>query len=265
MTSTQQNSQRLWNRREHLTFVFLAAPFIWMNSWRVEQFSRIPWSLWLLSAVASVAFAVALLWVNRLCDRLFHRRRSEQGLNLRELLLQVLAQTALSLLAWLGLLLSVAAAHALLFASDEHNHGMHLNLGVPLIFMFTALLVVIGFMKSQRHGAPPALILRTGKRRHRIPLSDIICLYSEDKVTHIQCKNQDLHLSYRSLKAVFQSHLNVRDFFQANRQFIVNRAAVSGWKRLANNNLAVALQGCPDLDIQVNKNRTREFLNWINA
>ena len=95
-----------------------------------------------------------------------------------------------------------------------------------------------------------------------VDVSEIACIYSTERKTVIYKKNGDTLPFNKSLDAIITS-LNPKEFFRANKQYIVARDAVLELVAWFDNRLLVHLPIDLPEPMYVSKNRASEFKNWM--
>ena len=95
-----------------------------------------------------------------------------------------------------------------------------------------------------------------------VPVADVACIYSTDRNTEI-ILNNGRHLPYsKSLDAVI-GMLNPKQFYRANKQYIVARDAVREVVVWFDNRLLLHLAVELPEPMFVSKNKASEFKNWM--
>lgn len=106
--------------------------------------------------------------------------------------------------------------------------------------------------------------VRHGNHDLVIPFTDILSFYVEDGYTIALTKDSKKYFPDRSLDRI-ETQLPEEYFFRLNRQFILNRKALTGFKRTGDGKIEVQVQG-PDgfpMSIPVSRNRIAGFKSWF--
>lgn len=95
--------------------------------------------------------------------------------------------------------------------------------------------------------------------------SKVVCFY-RDEVIWVQTSgekdSQRLITDYNSLDEV-EELLNPKDFFRANRQFIVNKMAIESYRTHFTGKIELKLQMPPKEDIIISKEKAHQFRGWF--
>jgi hypothetical protein len=105
----------------------------------------------------------------------------------------------------------------------------------------------------------------TYKRDELVPVltKDIAYIYTENTITYVVSLDGKQSVSNTSLDDIY-SNINVTIFFRANRQFIINIAAIEKVIRYGNKQLKIVLHSDTSEDIIISKNKAAEFKQWLN-
>jgi LytTr DNA-binding domain-containing protein len=108
--------------------------------------------------------------------------------------------------------------------------------------------------------------IKLGKQDLLIPFDDIIGFYSEEGFTYLRTVKDKTYLHERSLDKT-EEQLPEELFFRLNRQYIMHRTAISGFKRMNDNKLEVqvAATGSIPEAISVSRIRAAQFKKWFSA
>ena len=105
--------------------------------------------------------------------------------------------------------------------------------------------------------------VKLGKQNQVLPFQEIVGFYSDEGYTYVQSKDGRKFLLDRSLDKI-ESSLPKEMFFRVNRQYILNHAIVSGFKRVEDGKLEIivkAIGNLPEL-LQVSRNKAATFKEW---
>jgi DNA-binding LytR/AlgR family response regulator len=97
-----------------------------------------------------------------------------------------------------------------------------------------------------------------------IPFTDILGFYVEDGYTLLLTWQNKKYFPDRSLDKI-EEGLPGELFFRLNRQYIVHRKALSGFKRTGNGKIDVLVNGSDNLPqaIPVSRTRAVTFKSWF--
>jgi len=103
-----------------------------------------------------------------------------------------------------------------------------------------------------------------GNKKLLLKPNEAIFFSSKSKITQVHTLEGKRYLVNQSLKQVYNS-LNDSHFFQANRQFIINRSIVKGYQKLPNRKIELILKPevLIDESIHISKEKSPVFLKWL--
>jgi two-component system LytT family response regulator len=97
-----------------------------------------------------------------------------------------------------------------------------------------------------------------------VQTSQLAWFYTENELVYAHTFDNKQYVIDLTLENL-QEQLNPADFFRANRQFIINRSAITEAEIYFNGRLSVKLKPQPAEEILVSKARVPEFKSWLNA
>lgn len=105
----------------------------------------------------------------------------------------------------------------------------------------------------------------TYKKDELVPVltKDIAYIFTENTITYVINFDGKKSVSNASLDDIY-SNINDTLFFRANRQFIINIAAIDKVIKYGNNQLKIVLHSNTAEDIIISKNKAAEFKQWLN-
>lgn len=106
--------------------------------------------------------------------------------------------------------------------------------------------------------------VKHGKQNLLIPFADIVGFYAEEGYTVLLTWEKKKYFPDKSLDKIEET-MPEELFFRLNRQYIVHRKALTGFKRTGDGKLDVlvkAFEHFPDA-IQVSRTRAVSFKNWF--
>jgi hypothetical protein len=106
--------------------------------------------------------------------------------------------------------------------------------------------------------------VKHGKQNLLIQFSDIFGFYSEDGYTYLQTWQEKKYLTERSLDKT-EELLPEEIFFRMNRQYILHRNTLNGFKRTGDGKLDALVKTAGNIPptISVSRNRAVEFKKWF--
>jgi two-component system, LytTR family, response regulator LytT len=108
-------------------------------------------------------------------------------------------------------------------------------------------------------------LVKSGSRLVPVSTNEIAYFYSEQKVTSILTTEGRKYAISHSLEEL-EKILNPREFFRANRQFIISYGALENIHQYFKGKLKIELKPKPDIsfDIYISKERASEFKDWLS-
>lgn len=110
-------------------------------------------------------------------------------------------------------------------------------------------------------GQKTTLLIHHRERIIPLKLEEVNYVQSENGVVTLYCNTARYHVNH-TLEEM-EHMLNPQQFFQVNRQFIVNRRFVNGAEHYFSRRLLVQMGVKTDADIIVSKARVQQFLIWL--
>ena len=108
------------------------------------------------------------------------------------------------------------------------------------------------------------LILSIGNKKEIVHHEEILCLYSNQKITYLINTNEKQMVVDESLEKL-EERLGNHRFFRANRQFIIVSDLVREYKTKADGKVEIMLKGLPNLpsSISVSRLKAHAFRKWM--
>jgi DNA-binding LytR/AlgR family response regulator len=106
--------------------------------------------------------------------------------------------------------------------------------------------------------------IKQGKQNLLIPFEEILGFYAEEGYTVLLTWQNKKYITDRSLDKI-ETGLPEEFFFRLNRQYIVHRKAISGFKRMGDGKLDVLVNATEYLPaaIQVSRTKAANFKTWF--
>ncbi|CAN5381332.1 LytTR family DNA-binding domain-containing protein [soil metagenome] len=95
-----------------------------------------------------------------------------------------------------------------------------------------------------------------------ISTSSIAFIHSENKISHLHTHTEEMFIAERNLEEL-EEQLNPKDFFRANRQFIVSFQAIKSNHQHFNGKIKVILTLPTKEEIIVSRERASQFKAWL--
>ncbi len=96
-----------------------------------------------------------------------------------------------------------------------------------------------------------------------IPVEEIACFYTEDKITGLINKEGKNFYTDESLEQL-EKQLNPKNFFRVNRQYLIAIDDIKQIIRYSNSRLKISLKSCPGKEMIVAREKVKKFLSVIN-
>lgn len=97
-----------------------------------------------------------------------------------------------------------------------------------------------------------------------VATEDIAFIHTQHALTYINCLDGQVYTSNGSLDELY-SQLDERQFFRANRQFVVSVRAIDKIFRYGRGQLKIAVHPKAPTDILISKNKAAEFKQWLDS
>ena len=108
-----------------------------------------------------------------------------------------------------------------------------------------------------------SILAKEGKGFVRLPISELLYVYSEDGVT-FGVTDQKRCIVDEGIDELFQT-LDIQEFFKINRGQIVAKKAIEKIHPYFNHRLILTLQHARDLQFIVSRPKTPDFKGWMNT
>lgn len=111
---------------------------------------------------------------------------------------------------------------------------------------------------------PRRLIVKRGLTSKPLDPAEVAYLFSEHKVSFVRTFNGETYHTDGTLGAL-ATDLGENHFFRANRQFLVNIAAIKGFRRDNRSRITLELQPEPSQPVAISKEMAPRFDRWIKG
>ncbi|MEP1093708.1 MAG: LytTR family DNA-binding domain-containing protein [Cyclobacteriaceae bacterium] len=106
-------------------------------------------------------------------------------------------------------------------------------------------------------------LVKQGEKMLAIRTEDIVCFHSRHGVVHIVTKHKKTYLSDFSLEDL-ANQLDPKDFYRANRQFLVNANFINTVHKHFKGKLLIEMNHFSDEQILVSSEKATAFKNWLD-
>jgi DNA-binding LytR/AlgR family response regulator len=193
----------------------------------------------------------------------------------KRILIQLLSTTVMALLIII-LLTELENAIARDKPVPESFYEFDIFIFISWFFVINGIYIGLHYFGELRHSETKrdeekklrkeGFVVKQGKQNLSLPFADIRSMYVEGEYVILLTANSKKYFLDQSLDKIEQS-LPSEWFFRLNRQFILHRQSISGFKRLDNGKLDVMLYPADHLPdaIPVSRTRAAAFKTWFQS
>lgn len=151
--------------------------------------------------------------------------------------------------------------HYLLKPINIHqlNQALHKYENRPNIFQNSNIIT-----QTTQEDLSNTIISKVGNNTTLLNTNDIAFFYHSERITKAFLTNGKSHLINHNLDALLD-FLSADMFFKINRQTIVNKTAITHFKRISSNRLTLVLTTKTDTPLVVSKEKSKLFKEWLTA
>ncbi|THD65802.1 response regulator transcription factor [Robertkochia marina] len=106
-------------------------------------------------------------------------------------------------------------------------------------------------------------VAKVGQHLKLIPVTDIECVYSENKGTYAYTTEGRNYLLDRTLDQL-EDELDPEKFFRVSRKFVIHIDAVSDIVSYTNSRLQIRLNRFKEAEVIVSRERVKDFKDWLS-
>ncbi|RNI22687.1 LytR/AlgR family response regulator transcription factor [Rufibacter latericius] len=106
------------------------------------------------------------------------------------------------------------------------------------------------------------ILVKQGHRMFPVTSSEVAYFFTKEKINFLQTKDDRRYQVDFSMEELEKS-LNPKDFFRANRQYIVNYSAVSKVSQEVNAKLKINLSPTSEEEVIISREKAMEFRHWL--
>jgi len=107
-------------------------------------------------------------------------------------------------------------------------------------------------------------LIKKGKEFQLISTDDISMFYTDNKLTFAYNNNGSKFLIQSTLIEL-ESQLSAKNFFRANRQFLINRKYINKIKQLDEGRFEIIIDAVDSLHIDINQQKFSRLKEWIES
>ncbi len=104
--------------------------------------------------------------------------------------------------------------------------------------------------------------IKLGQQLKMIAITDIECIYSENKGTYLHTFENRNYLIDQTLE-MLETELDPKDFFRVNRKFIIPMSSIREIQMHSNSRLKIILTTYKEDEIIVSREKVQEFKTWL--
>ena len=118
-------------------------------------------------------------------------------------------------------------------------------------------------IKGQQQEYKSRFMVRTGNKIVAVPVEKISYFYSQNKLTYIVTHDNKKYPLDQPLE-VIDKQLDPKQFFRANRQFIITFESVDEIHPYFKGRVKINLKHQPDEEIIISAEKSPEFKKWLD-
>ncbi|MEM9300112.1 MAG: LytTR family DNA-binding domain-containing protein [Bacteroidota bacterium] len=122
---------------------------------------------------------------------------------------------------------------------------------------------LVAMIKGQQHEYKSRFMVRTGNKIVAVPVEKISYFYSQNKLTYIVTHDNKKYPLDQPLE-VIDKQLDPKQFFRANRQFIITFESVDEIHPYFKGRVKINLKHQPDEEIIISAEKSPEFKKWLD-
>ena len=126
------------------------------------------------------------------------------------------------------------------------------------------LTTLLSKLQVEQKSYKDRFLVKVGDKLKFFPIDEILCFYSEEKVTSLYTKGHRSYPIDLSLEAL-DAQLDPQQFFRINRKFIVSTKAIGEISSWSNSRLRLVIPGMADDMVVVARERTAAFKDWLDS
>jgi DNA-binding LytR/AlgR family response regulator len=107
-------------------------------------------------------------------------------------------------------------------------------------------------------------VVKIGDHIQSIPVENIFCFSSDEKVTFLHTESRKKYIVEYSLEQL-ENMLKPELFFRVNRKYIININSISDIVSYTNNRLKVFIKDLNKVDVIVSREKVAAFKIWLNG
>ncbi|MEO1099201.1 MAG: LytTR family DNA-binding domain-containing protein, partial [Bacteroidota bacterium] len=122
---------------------------------------------------------------------------------------------------------------------------------------------LVAMIKGQQQEYKSRFMVRTGNKIVAVPVEKISYFYSQNKLTYIVTHDNKKYPLDQPLE-VIDKQLDPKQFFRANRQFIITFESVDEIHPYFKGRVKINLKHQPDEEIIISAEKSPEFKKWLD-
>lgn len=115
---------------------------------------------------------------------------------------------------------------------------------------------------SQTKSLRDRILVKQGQRMFPLATAEVAYFFAKEKIIFLRTKGNQQYLIDYTLEELEKS-LNPKNFFRANRQYLIGFHAVARVHQYFNSRLKVELTPKPEEDVTISREKAAEFRLWL--
>lgn len=118
-------------------------------------------------------------------------------------------------------------------------------------------------IQKQKQSYKSRFLIKVGQKILAVPVEKIAYFYSQNKLTYIVTKEGQKLPTDQTLETL-EDQLNPKNFYRANRQFIVSYESIAEIHPYFKGRLKIEVTPSSDMEIVISAEKTPEFKAWLD-
>lgn len=118
-------------------------------------------------------------------------------------------------------------------------------------------------IQKQKQSYKSRFLIKVGQKILAVPVEKIAYFYSQNKLTYVVTKEGKKLPADQTLETL-EDQLNPKQFFRANRQFIVSFESIAEIHPYFKGRLKIEVSPSSDMEIVISSDKTPEFKAWLD-
>jgi len=146
---------------------------------------------------------------------------------------------------------------------DELVHALHKFRNSQQKIDWTKFYEAYAEIQNNQKKYKERFIVKKGNYIHIIPIEEISCFLSEDKISKLVNRKKQYFYLDDSLEKI-ENQLDPKKFFRINRKYIINIAEIKEMIKFSNSRIKIILRSHEELELIIAREKVSKFLEIIN-